>query len=100
VALGLKERRGFAPECTTLMWNVVGIVVLAVVAIAARSVALAPAVAVPNGLRHCSTTSIERMTAPGGARCSVTTTTTEVTCRWSSPPRPQPDGYCQISAHV
>jgi hypothetical protein len=34
-------RRGFALEYTTLAWNVVGIVVLAVLAIAARSVALA-----------------------------------------------------------
>ncbi len=34
-------RRGFALEYTTLAWNVVGIVVLAVAAITARSVALA-----------------------------------------------------------
>ncbi len=34
-------RRGFALEYTTLGWNVVGIVVLAIAAIAARSVALA-----------------------------------------------------------
>lgn len=34
-------RRGFALEYATLAWNVVGIVVLAVAAIAARSVALA-----------------------------------------------------------
>lgn len=34
-------RRGFALEYTTLAWNVVGIVVLAVAAISARSVALA-----------------------------------------------------------
>lgn len=34
-------RRGFVPEYTTLGWNVVGIVVLAVAAITARSVALA-----------------------------------------------------------
>ncbi|WP_432171849.1 cation transporter [Streptomyces sp. 1222.5] len=34
-------RRGFALEYVTLAWNVVGIVVLAVAAIAARSVALA-----------------------------------------------------------
>jgi divalent metal cation (Fe/Co/Zn/Cd) transporter len=34
-------RRGFLLEYTTLAWNVVGIVVLAVAAIAARSVALA-----------------------------------------------------------
>lgn len=34
-------RRGFALEYTTLGWNVIGIVVLAVAAIAARSVALA-----------------------------------------------------------
>ena len=33
-------RRGFAPEYATLTWNVAGIVVLAVAAIAARSVAL------------------------------------------------------------
>ena len=34
-------RRGFALEYTTLAWNVIGIVVLAVAAIGARSVALA-----------------------------------------------------------
>lgn len=34
-------RRGFALEYTTLAWNVIGIVVLAVAAISARSVALA-----------------------------------------------------------
>ncbi|MFJ7910534.1 cation transporter [Kitasatospora sp. NPDC096204] len=34
-------RRGFALEYTTLAWNVVGVVVLAVAAISARSVALA-----------------------------------------------------------
>jgi divalent metal cation (Fe/Co/Zn/Cd) transporter len=34
-------RRGFALEYTTLIWNVAGIVVLAIAAIAARSVALA-----------------------------------------------------------
>ncbi|MFB7115423.1 cation transporter [Streptomyces sp. NPDC056190] len=34
-------RRGFALEYTTLAWNVVGIVVLAVAALSARSVALA-----------------------------------------------------------
>ncbi|MCK7627275.1 cation transporter [Streptomyces sp. RS10V-4] len=34
-------RRGFALEYTTLSWNVIGIVVLAVAAISARSVALA-----------------------------------------------------------
>ena len=34
-------RRGFALECTTLAWNVAGIVVLAIAAISARSVALA-----------------------------------------------------------
>ncbi|WUH89793.1 cation transporter [Streptomyces sp. NBC_00433] len=34
-------RRGFALEYTTLAWNVVGIVVLAVAAVSARSVALA-----------------------------------------------------------
>lgn len=34
-------RRGFALEYTTLGWNVIGIVVLAVAAVAARSVALA-----------------------------------------------------------
>jgi divalent metal cation (Fe/Co/Zn/Cd) transporter len=34
-------RRGFALEYTTLAWNVVGIVVLAIAAISARSVALA-----------------------------------------------------------
>jgi divalent metal cation (Fe/Co/Zn/Cd) transporter len=34
-------RRGFALEYTTLAWNVAGIVVLAVAAVAARSVALA-----------------------------------------------------------
>jgi divalent metal cation (Fe/Co/Zn/Cd) transporter len=34
-------RRGFALECLTLGWNVVGIVVLAMAAIGARSVALA-----------------------------------------------------------
>ena len=35
------QRRGFALEYTTLAWNVIGIVVLAVAAIGARSVALA-----------------------------------------------------------
>jgi hypothetical protein len=34
-------RRGLALEYTTLTWNVVGLVVLAIAAIAARSVALA-----------------------------------------------------------
>jgi hypothetical protein len=34
-------RRGFALEYVTLAWNVVGIVVLAIAAVAARSVALA-----------------------------------------------------------
>lgn len=34
-------RRGFALEYATLVWNVVGIVILAAAAIAARSVALA-----------------------------------------------------------
>ena len=34
-------RRGFALEYTTLGWNVIGIVVLAVAAVSARSVALA-----------------------------------------------------------
>jgi hypothetical protein len=34
-------RRGFALEYTTLGWNVIGIVVLAIAAISARSVALA-----------------------------------------------------------
>ncbi|GGR08144.1 hypothetical protein [Kitasatospora griseola] len=34
-------RRGFALEYTTLAWNVLGIVVLAIAAIAAKSVALA-----------------------------------------------------------
>ncbi|MCI3273527.1 cation transporter [Streptomyces cylindrosporus] len=34
-------RRGFALEYTTLLWNVVGIVVLAIAAFSARSVALA-----------------------------------------------------------
>lgn len=34
-------RRGFILECLTLAWNVVGIVVLAIAAITARSVALA-----------------------------------------------------------
>ena len=34
-------RRGFALEYTTLGWNVAGIIVLAIAAIAARSVALA-----------------------------------------------------------
>jgi divalent metal cation (Fe/Co/Zn/Cd) transporter len=34
-------RRGFALEYTTLAWNIVGIVVLALAAVAARSVALA-----------------------------------------------------------
>jgi len=34
-------RRGFALEYTTLVWNVAGIVVLAIAAVAARSVALA-----------------------------------------------------------
>ena len=34
-------RRGFALEYTTLAWNVIGIVVLAIAAISARSVALA-----------------------------------------------------------
>ncbi|MGH3275597.1 MAG: hypothetical protein ACRDNZ_14900 [Streptosporangiaceae bacterium] len=34
-------RRGFALEYVTLAWNVVGIVVLAIAAIGARSVALA-----------------------------------------------------------
>ena len=34
-------RRGFALEYATLAWNVAGIVVLAVAAVAARSVALA-----------------------------------------------------------
>ena len=34
-------RRGFALEWATLAWNVVGIVVLAVAALTARSVALA-----------------------------------------------------------
>jgi hypothetical protein len=34
-------RRGFAPEYVTLAWNVIGIVVLAIAAISARSVALA-----------------------------------------------------------
>ena len=34
-------RRGFALEYTTLAWNVAGIVVLAIAAISARSVALA-----------------------------------------------------------
>jgi len=34
-------RRGFALEYVTLAWNVIGIVVLAVAAISARSVALA-----------------------------------------------------------
>jgi divalent metal cation (Fe/Co/Zn/Cd) transporter len=34
-------RRGFALECATLAWNVAGIVVLAIAAISARSVALA-----------------------------------------------------------
>jgi hypothetical protein len=34
-------RRGFALEYATLGWNIVGLVVLAVTAIAARSVALA-----------------------------------------------------------
>ncbi|EPY93299.1 hypothetical protein [Streptomyces noursei] len=34
-------RRDFALEYTTLAWNVIGIVVLAIAAIAARSVALA-----------------------------------------------------------
>ncbi|MEU1466318.1 hypothetical protein ABZ467_38110 [Streptomyces sp. NPDC005727] len=34
-------RPGFALEYTTLAWNVVGIVVLAIAAIAAKSVALA-----------------------------------------------------------
>jgi divalent metal cation (Fe/Co/Zn/Cd) transporter len=34
-------RRGVALECITLGWNVVGVVVLAVAALTARSVALA-----------------------------------------------------------
>jgi hypothetical protein len=34
-------RRGFALEYATLGWNVIGVVILAVAAIAARSVALA-----------------------------------------------------------
>jgi hypothetical protein len=34
-------RRGFALECATLAWNVTGIVVLAIAAVAAWSVALA-----------------------------------------------------------
>jgi divalent metal cation (Fe/Co/Zn/Cd) transporter len=34
-------RRGFAPEYVTLAWNAVGIIILAVAAISARSVALA-----------------------------------------------------------
>ncbi|MET7890373.1 cation transporter [Streptomyces mirabilis] len=34
-------RQGFVLECTTLAWNVIGIVVLAVAAVSARSVALA-----------------------------------------------------------
>ena len=34
-------RRGFALEYATLAWNVIGIVVLAIAAVAARSVALA-----------------------------------------------------------
>jgi hypothetical protein len=34
-------RRGFALEYATLAWNVIGIVVLAIAAISARSVALA-----------------------------------------------------------
>lgn len=40
-ARSLLLRRGFLLEYTTLAWNVVGIVVLAVAAVAARSVALA-----------------------------------------------------------
>jgi divalent metal cation (Fe/Co/Zn/Cd) transporter len=38
---GALLRRGFALEYTTLCWNVIGIVVLAIAAISARSVALA-----------------------------------------------------------
>ncbi len=38
---GTLLRRGFTLEYTTLGWNVVGIVVLAVAALSARSVALA-----------------------------------------------------------
>ncbi len=34
-------RRGFALEFATLAWNVVGVVVLAIAAVSARSVALA-----------------------------------------------------------
>lgn len=41
VQRGLLLRRGFALEYTTLGWNIIGIVVLAITAIAARSVALA-----------------------------------------------------------
>ena len=37
---GVLLRRGFALEYVTLGWNVAGIVVLAIAAIAARSVAL------------------------------------------------------------
>lgn len=40
-ARGVLLRRGFALEYATLIWNVAGIVVLAIAAIAARSVALA-----------------------------------------------------------
>ncbi|MGP8000493.1 MAG: cation transporter [Streptosporangiaceae bacterium] len=40
-ARGLLLRRGFALEYVTLAWNVVGIVVLAIAALTARSVALA-----------------------------------------------------------
>ena len=40
-ARGVLLRRGFALEYVTLGWNVAGIVVLAMAAVAARSVALA-----------------------------------------------------------
>jgi hypothetical protein len=40
-ARGAALRRGFALEYATLAWNVAGIVVLAIAATAARSVALA-----------------------------------------------------------